>query len=94
MVLQAADLLTPASSRPVLTHITQIRFTQAQHELLAELAARLERPLSALIRDVVTSWAVQHIREQDEYDADHERRLPDAALLAMVEQVQALGVET
>jgi hypothetical protein len=60
MVITVQDLHTPPASRPVLTHITQVRFTESQYELLSQVALATERKFSALVRDIVVVWASNH----------------------------------
>jgi hypothetical protein len=58
---QLADLPTPhARQGQPLGAATNVRFTAAQYELLRDLAARLDRKLSALVRDIVVVWAMNH----------------------------------
>lgn len=60
-----------------------VRFTDQQRQLLQAIANEVERPLSAIVRDVVMSWAIGH---QVEIDAlTHEQVLQLVAELQQPE---------
>jgi N-acetyl-anhydromuramyl-L-alanine amidase AmpD len=52
-----------------LSRQVQCRFTDAQYDLLVEVANEVGRPLSAIVRDVVTLWALEHVSERDQAEA-------------------------
>ncbi len=69
----------PAPER--LSFVLNVRFTQAQGAMLERIAAEANRPTSAIVRDVVTIWALNHRREAGE----------DIDLAAAVLELQHLG---
>lgn len=46
-----------------LTRQVQCRFTDAQFDLLNAIADELDRPISAIVRDVVTVWALNFVSD-------------------------------
>jgi hypothetical protein len=55
-----ADLAESTS----LTKVVQVRFTEAQYQLLSEIARRSRASLSGVIRDVVVSWVADDFNDE------------------------------
>lgn len=75
-----------SAPRPRLSRQVQCRFTDGQFELLQAVANEVDRPLSAIVRDVVTVWALQH---QAPVDSD----APRWDVGSMVRELEDLGDE-
>ncbi len=80
MSVTSAEVRTPVRRPVTLSGNVQVRFTPAQHELLRDLARRLDRPISAVIRDVVTVWAIRRLQRDGE----------TLDVYALVDELQAL----
>lgn len=50
-------------AKPTLNRQVQCRFTDAQFDLLNAIAEELDRPISAIVRDVVTVWALNFVSD-------------------------------
>lgn len=64
-MLRPQDLPTPARptqpSHAALSHVRQVRLTDAQDALLVELAELTGRRVGPLIRDIVVVWAINRL---------------------------------
>lgn len=47
-----------------------MRFTARQEQLLARLSRECDRPIGALLRDIVVVWAIQRLNESGELDVE------------------------
>jgi hypothetical protein len=68
--------------KPTLSRQVQCRFTDRQFELLQAVAQEADRPISSIIRDVVTVWALNH-QAAEGWDVE-----------AMVDELQEVGDES
>lgn len=87
MVIRTEALQTPGPAwRPTLDRSVQVRFTQAQFDLLQELAGATGVKLSAVIRNVLVCWAANHANE----DAALAGQSPVVDVAELVAELKAL----
>jgi hypothetical protein len=79
--------------RARLVHVVQLRLTEAQWSLLQEVAHQVGRPVSGVMRDVVTVWAMQQLDEREPWEAldSASQKQRNAWVRAMVDELRTIG---